>query len=619
MLSFPFVSLSLTHKKYHCPQAYSQRHFPIVPYYNETRFGVELTVNKEIYTPEELTAMVLQHASDISVAYATESGSNIAPPKDCVITVPSFATLHVRRAYLDAATLAGLNVLGLMEENTAAALQYAMDKNFEQPQLFLFYNMGGSSVQVSVVKFFQYDAPQKYGKPKSTPALEVLGKAWDETVGGLAFDHVVVEYLADEFNKVWHEKDPSKAEVDIRTIPRAMTKLRLEANKIKHVLSANTERPVYLDSVHDDISLQTHLTRSQLEELSADLLQRVVAPIQKALKVANVTVSDLTGMELVGGGMRIPKIQASIQKELGSLELGLHMNADEAFALGAAFAGANVSTAFRVRQVGLTDVNPFGISVSLSNLQDEDSKTTTEEEEKWSKQATIFKSWGRMGVKKTIAFTHDQDVHCELDYAQSDELPEGSRTELERFDITGVQEFAKEMEEKGLGKPKVSLQFELSGSGVTSLLKAEASVEETYTVEEEVEVDDEEAASNATDDASAKEDDKKKEESKEETKEDDKKSDDSETTKNETDTNKKDKKEEKKPKKKIKVEKVRFSRVTEMCGTRCQLTVAISPPCFCHTGKEKASQEVLVCQEVLFGSHPATDRRSNGGIQSQVG
>jgi len=506
-------------------QVLAERHYPVQPVYNETRAGVTLTVDGQAFTPEELVAMVLSHAVDISVAYSAESGTGIAPPKDCVLTVPSFATMKERRALLDAAALADLNVLTLIDENTAAALHYAMDKSFEEKeQLMLFYNLGASSLQVSLIRFFNYEKPEKFGKPKSVPALEVLAKAWDETCGGQAFDHLIVELLADEFNKVWHQQNPSKADSDIRTVPRAMTKLRLQANKIKHVLSANSDLPVIMDSVHDDVSLHTHVTRTQLEALAADLLPRTTEPVARVLKLANKTAADLTGMELVGGGMRIPRVQQNLQEALGdALELGLHMNADESFALGAAFAGANISTAFKVRHVGMTDINPFAMQVALSDLSLDDASVASggddEEQQAWTKEATIFKSFGKMGVKKTIAFTHDRDVHCELDYVEDDNLlPKGTELALERYNITGVSDFAAEMMEKGLGKPKVSLQFELSSSGIVSLIKAEATVEETYTVEEEVEVDDDEEEAGDAEVKEGSDEEKKEGEPKEEEK-----------------------------------------------------------------------------------------------------
>merc|ERR1712003_330318 len=174
-------------------------------------------------------------------------------------------------------------------------------------------------------------------------------------------------------------------------------------------------------------------------------------------------------------------------------------------ALGAAFHGANVSTAFRVRHVGLTDVNPFPIAISLQDIVEEEKagffggkkKKEESDEEEWSKHATIFKELGKLGVKKTIAFTHDKDVNCALDYEEK--LPEGTSSPVGRYNITGVKEFAKEMEDKGLGKPKVSLQFELSFSGITRIIKAEAAVEETYMAEEEIEVDDDEDAEDSVD------------------------------------------------------------------------------------------------------------------------
>jgi len=226
-------------------------------------------------------------------------------------------------------------------------------------------------------------------------------------------------------------------------------------------------------------------------------------------------------------GMRVPRVQEEIKKVLGDkLDLGMHINSDESMALGAAFHGANISTAFRVRHVGMTDVNPWPITVSLEDLPLVEStgmfglgKKTVEEnddEEKWSKHATVFKALGKIGVKKTIAFTHDRDVACALDYDEGSEfLPVGTNSALDRYNITGISEFAKEMEDKGLGKPKVSLQFELSSSGITQLVRAEAVVEEIITVEEEIEVEVEETVDEKKDTKEAEE--KKESDNEEET------------------------------------------------------------------------------------------------------
>lgn len=481
---------------------FSDRHYPLIPEYNETRKGLYIPIDggKQTHTPEELTAMVLHYAEEITHHYGKEKGHTFGDITDCVLTVPSFATQSERQALLDAAELGGFRVLSLIDENTASAVNFGMDKAFEEPQIYLFYNLGGSSLQVSIIKFHSYEVPEsKYSKKmKRVGSVEVLGKGWDSTLGGLAYDNRLVEYMADHFNREWrHARGHEK---DIRDVPRAMTKIRLQANKVKHVLSANQEIPVHMDSLYDDMSLAMHITRSQFEELCGDLAQRATDPISDALAAANVTLEEINAIELIGGGMRVPKVQSSLSDVFGDMELGMHINSDESMALGAAFFGANISTAFRVRQVGLTDINPFPIGVTLNVLDTDDKEKAGGDDEAWEKKATIFKKNGKVGVKKTIAFTHEEDIHCSLDYSEPEKLPIGANAALQRYKITGISTFAKEMEEKGLGKPKVSLQFELSRSGTTSLIKAEAAVEEKYTVEVEVEIEDDTSGNETTQD-----------------------------------------------------------------------------------------------------------------------
>lgn len=373
--------------------------------------------------------MVLNHAEEFTQAYGVEKGHDIGSIKDCVLTVPSFATQAERQAYLDAAKLADYNVLSLIDENTAAALNFGMDKVYEEPRIYLFYNLGASSLQVSVIKFHSYEVPEtKYSKKmRRVGSIEVLGKAWDTTLGGMAFDNRLVDYMADHFNREWRHARGHKK--DIRDVPRSMVKIRLQANKVKHVLSANQEIPIHMDAVYDDMNLAMLITREQFEELCDDLMERAVAPVHNAVKAANLTLDDVTDIELIGGGMRVPKVRAGLLEALGEKELGMHLNSDESMALGAAFFGANISTAFKVRTIGLTDITPFAVSVSLEDLPEEDKKKKKgkkDDGEEWNKQATIFKAGSKVAVKKTIAFTHDKEVHCALDYADKEALPEGS-------------------------------------------------------------------------------------------------------------------------------------------------------------------------------------------------
>mmetsp|Transcript_41928 Transcript_41928/g.50285 ORF Transcript_41928/g.50285 Transcript_41928/m.50285 type:complete len:997 (+) Transcript_41928:168-3158(+) len=500
-------------------------HHPITPTFNETRKGLCFEVAKASYTPEELVAMVLNHAKEISGDFG-----EMPPPRDCVLTVPSFATQHERSALLDSAELANLNVLSLIEENTAAGLQYGMDRIDEEPINVMFYNMGATSTQVSIMTYLSYERKDsKYSKAKTVGGFEVKGKGWDSTLGGDIFSAVLVDYMVEEFNTALN-KARGTTDKDVRSNLRAMTKLRIQANKVKQVLSANSDIPVYIDALFDDMPLSTHISRAKFEELSHDLLKRAVVPIQKALDSANMTLADINSIEMIGGGMRVPSLQAEVKKSMGDMTLGMHINSDESMALGAAFHGANVSTSFRVRHVGMADMNPFGIAIELQNLEEakkkgifgkifggnkgdkakkaetkDDDEKDGEDEEEWSKNAVIFKPLARMGVTKTIAFSHDRDVHLSIDYSAVENnpyLPEGTDLPIARFNITGINEFANEKKE--LGKPKVTLKFEMTSGGLVNLIKAEAIIEEMVIVQEEVEVEDEDQDDNETNETVAK-------------------------------------------------------------------------------------------------------------------
>ena len=578
-------------------QMLKERHYHFTPSYNETRSGVCLTIDGKDFTPEELVAMVLTHAKDITAAYGVTS-----PLKDCVLTVPSFYTQHERLALLDAAELAELNVLALINENTAAALHFGIDRIDEKPQNYLFYNMGAGSLQVSVVRYLSYPhKATKYAKEKTVGAFEVLSSSWDATLGGMSFDARLVDFMADEFNVIWNEKRGTK-DKDVRNYPRAMAKLMIQANKVKHVLSANSDIPVFIDALQDDVNYHSHVSRATFEEICHDLLVRAGDPIAKALKMANVTLEQLDAVEMIGGAMRVPKVQEAVSNALGNMELGMHLNSDESKALGAAFHGANVSTSFKVRHVGMADVNTFPVAVDLTDLdvgkeakkgggglfgigkKKDASAGKGGDDDAWAKHATIFKLGSKLGVKKTIAFSYENDVHVEVNYEESDTLPIGTGLSIEQYDVSGVAEFAKEMKEKELGTPKISLQFELDTSGLTKLIKAEAVVEEVVMVEEEVEIEDDEEAAAEGDDKKESDDEKKTEDadSKADEKEDDegeKKKEDAaegDATKDEEkkvdgdDEKTEEKKEEKKKKTKT-VQKVRIYVHSLLFSDSCYL------------------------------------------------
>ena len=352
-------------------------YFPYDFYANETTGSTCIKQEETYYTPEELMAMMMQHAKDMTANYG---GKQI---KDCVITVPSHFTQHERRALYSAADIANLRVLSLIEENTAAALHYGIDRVFEEPKTILYYNMGASAVQVSVVTYNSYTT-REAGKNKTIGQFEVVGKGWDENIGGFNFDVKLAELLAERFNEVWKKKKNFVEGDSIQAHTQPMTRLRTQATKVKEVLSANPEFPVKIEQLYKDVDLSTKVSRSDFEEVCADLFAKITGPIDTALAMAGMDVSNIDAVELLGGSVRMPKVKALLDDyfskatttsedgKIEKVEVGQHLNGDEAMALGAAFRAANLSTSFRVRKVGMWDSSSFGVNVELENLPGED-------------------------------------------------------------------------------------------------------------------------------------------------------------------------------------------------------------------------------------------------------
>lgn len=456
-----------------------EEYFPYTLLQNVTRGTVSLEhENKKVFHAEELVAMVFSHARQITDAFAE------APVKDWVITVPSFFSQAQRQAMLDAAEISGVRVLSLINENTAAALQHAVHSTFTEPRRILFYNMGSTSLQVSIAEFKSEVVPDGFKKNKTVSGFQVLANAWDENLGGAKFDLQLAEHLANEFNKKLGNGE------DIRTIPRPLAKIRAQAKKTKIVLSANEEIPVVMQSLYKDMDFFTSMTRSKFEEINANLFARTLEPVKAALAKAGLTVSDIDDIEIVGGGVRMPKVQAQLKEFFAGKDLGVHLNGDEAMALGSAFRAANLSNSFRVRHVGMTDVGSFPIGVRLVDLEHGNTAEKKDEKEDdtkhWVKRAALFSESSRLGLRKAVSFLHSEDVVCTFRYDKPSALPVGVNVHIGKYNITGIKAFAESVKDKNLGEPKVTLSFELDSNGIAKIAKAEATLEEEYEVEVEV-------------------------------------------------------------------------------------------------------------------------------------
>ncbi len=290
------------------------------------------------YTGTELMAMFLSKLKEITQAEVKNAAM------DVVLAVPPFFTDRQRRALLDAAEIAGVRVLRLINEGTAAALAYGMPKSDlpEAPAAarnVVFVNVGHAAYSVTVVSYLKGQ-------------LEVKGVASDPCFGGRDFDELLVDHFCHEF--------ATKRNLDIRSNKKALHRLRMAAERAKKVLSANVLTQLQVENIMDEVDVSSEINRATFEEMIAPLMSRFAAPIREALKMAGLEAHQIDAIELVGGGTRIPAIKNCLMTIFGK-ELSTSLNQDEAVARGCALQCALHSPVFKVRNFTLQDCTCTGV------------------------------------------------------------------------------------------------------------------------------------------------------------------------------------------------------------------------------------------------------------------
>ena len=237
---------------------------------------------EEIVYTEELIGQILRYGKQMS---EKQAGGSII--KDCVITVPAYFTYAQRRMLYDAADIAGLSVLQLVHENTAAATMFGIDRlDKDKPFHVLFYNMGGMDTEVSIVR---YSSITEMPANKTFEHVEILAEAWDKQLGGGDLDKILVDMLAERFNAMKERQGKQ----DVREFPKVIKRLTKEVLKLKDILSANKQVQVKMGELQDYVTLSTIIERREFEERSQPFFARVLKPVDEALARAGLTANQI--------------------------------------------------------------------------------------------------------------------------------------------------------------------------------------------------------------------------------------------------------------------------------------------------------------------------------------